>query len=139
MTNHPIRHNDICSYRKEQVSVVTLAVQTFLWITDHFKAEPEAVPHNTIHILQCERNLTLQESFDFTGELLAQAMQRWYWAQQHLPSFGEHVDVQVQRYLNGVLDQVKGNLHWHFASGRYFGKDSEVARSTMTLEISVGN
>jgi hypothetical protein len=104
---------------------------------DIFKAEPEAVPHNTIHVLQRERNLSLQESFDYAGELLKQAVQRWYWTQQHLPSFGEHADVQVQRYLEGLLDQVKANLHWSFASGRYFGKDSEKARETMTLEIPV--
>lgn len=105
--------------------------------TDFYQAEPEAVPHNTIHILQRERKLTLQESFDFAGELLKQAVQRWYWTQQHLPSFGEHGDQQVQRYLEGLLDQVKANLHWSFASGRYFGKDSEEARKTMVLEIPV--
>jgi hypothetical protein len=71
---------------------------------DIFKAELEAVPHNTIHILQRERNLSLQESFDFAGELLKQAVQRWYWTQQHLPSFGEHTDVQVQQCLEGLLD-----------------------------------
>jgi hypothetical protein len=133
-----IRHNDIFSYRKEQVSIIilvkTIAINPSI---DNFKAEPEAVPHNTIHILQRERNLTLQQSFDFAGELLKQAVQRWYWTQQHLPSFGEHADVQVQRYLEGLLDQVKANLHWSFASGRYFGKDSEEARKTMTLKIPI--
>lgn len=109
-------HNDILSYRKEQ-------------------AEPEAVPHNTIHVLRRERGYTLQEAFDFAGDLLKQAFQRWFWTQQHLPSWGEHVDIQVQRYLEGLLDQAKANLHWSFASGRYFGKDSESARKTMALEM----
>lgn len=103
--------------------------------TDDDKAEPDAVPHNTIHVLQRERKLSVQEAFDFAGELLKQAVQRWYWTQQHLPSFGERNDVQVHRYLDGLLDQAKSNLHWSFASGRYFGKDSEEARRTMTLDI----
>lgn len=95
------------------------------------------MPHNIIYILQRERKLTLQESFNFVGELLKQAVQRWYWTQQHLPSFGKHVDIQVQRYLDGLLDQVKANLHWSFASGRYFGKEGEEARRTMTLDVLV--
>ena len=82
-----------------------------------------------------ERGYTLQEAFDFAGELLTQTSQRWFWTQQHLLSWGEQADIQVQRYLEGLLSQVKANLHWSFATGRYFGKDSREARRLMMIEM----
>ncbi|KAF2012828.1 terpenoid synthase [Aaosphaeria arxii CBS 175.79] len=109
-------YNDVLSYRKEA---------------------SELVPHNSIHILQRERGYSLQEAYDFANQLIKQMFQRWYWAQQCLPSWGEEIDIQVQKYLQGVLDQAKGNLDWSFGSRRYLGKDSEAARATMTLDFVV--
>lgn len=65
-------------------------------------------------MLRRERGYKLQEAFDFANELLKQALQRWYWTQQHLPSWGEEADIQVQRYLEGLVDQAKANLHWRY-------------------------
>ncbi|EHA47692.1 hypothetical protein MGG_03833 [Pyricularia oryzae 70-15] len=82
--------NDILSYKKEQASNVI---------------------HNLIHIYR-NQGMTAQEAFDQAGNLIVRAIRRWHLAQLDLPIWGEKIDKEVQRYLQGCLDSCVGSLNW---------------------------
>jgi len=39
-----------------------------------------------------------------------------------IPKFGEPVDTELARYVEGIANWVRGNDQWGFESERYFGK-----------------
>ncbi|TLD09425.1 uncharacterized protein PgNI_07114 [Pyricularia grisea] len=107
--------NDILSYKKEQASNVI---------------------HNLIHIYR-NQGMTAQEAFDQAGNLVVRAIRRWHLAQLDLPIWGEHIDKEVQRYLQGFLDSCVGSLNWSFITGRYFGDQGDEIRKTRVLDLKM--
>ncbi|KAL8282699.1 hypothetical protein RB600_005924 [Gaeumannomyces tritici] len=103
--------NDILSYRKELASCGT---------------------QNIIHILR-RQGMTTQQAFDRAGGLTVTAIRRWHLAQLDMPIWGEEVDRQLQRYLQGCLDSCIGSLNW--STGRYFGDEGDVIRKTRCLSL----
>ncbi|GME63174.1 hypothetical protein GTA08_BOTSDO00928 [Neofusicoccum parvum] len=67
---------------------------------------------NLISIFRRRMGLTQQQSYDKANELLHRCYRRWYMAHSEVPSWGERVDVQVQRYLQACLDVLKANVRW---------------------------
>lgn len=53
-----------------------------------------------------------QQAFDCVNELLKDCYRDWFLAQANLPQWGEHVDFQVQKYIQGVQNVVLANLNW---------------------------
>ncbi|TLS27596.1 hypothetical protein PpBr36_04293 [Pyricularia pennisetigena] len=107
--------NDILSYKKEQASNVI---------------------HNLIHIYR-NQGMTAQEAFDQAGNLIVRAIRRWHLAQLDLPMWGEQIDKEVQRYLQGCLDSCIGSLNWSFTTGRYFGDQGDEIRKTRVLTLKM--
>ncbi|QBZ64943.1 hypothetical protein PoMZ_06644 [Pyricularia oryzae] len=107
--------NDILSYKKEQASNVI---------------------HNLIHIYR-NQGMTAQEAFDQAGNLIVRAIRRWHLAQLDLPIWGEKIDKEVQRYLQGCLDSCVGSLNWSFTTGRYFGDQGDEIRKTRVLTLKM--
>ncbi len=52
-----------------------------------------------------------QEAFDRVNGVLKTCYRDWYLALADLPQWGEKIDVQVQKYVQGVQDVVLSNLH----------------------------
>jgi hypothetical protein len=52
-----------------------------------------------------------------------------------LPNWGEKVDAEVIRYVEGIKNCVKANLHWGFRTDRYFGHNREYVKKTGRLDI----
>ncbi|KAF9893906.1 hypothetical protein FE257_008877 [Aspergillus nanangensis] len=102
----PPRQNDILSYSKE---------------------EKENVTHNMIAICR-HAGMPAQLAFDHINDMLLACYRDWYRALAGLPSWGERVDADVQRYIRGVQNVVQANLNWSFRSGRYFGEDKDRVR-----------
>lgn len=57
-----------------------------------------------------------QEAFDMVGELLQERYLRWDVVEARVRSWGEEVDIQVARYIEGIKCVVKANLYWRYST-----------------------
>lgn len=57
-------------------------------------------------------------AFNHIGNMLVARYRDWYLALAELPSWGEHVDAQVQQYIRGVQNVVTANLNWRYVQNR---------------------
>lgn len=55
-----------------------------------------------------------QQAFDRVNNLLRDCYRDWYLALAGLPQWGEKIDAQAQKYVQGVQDVVLANLNWRF-------------------------
>ncbi|MCJ1426676.1 hypothetical protein MMC29_004579 [Sticta canariensis] len=85
-----IIHNDLVSYSKE---------------------EREDGDYNLVMLYRLG-GMEPQEAFDQMGELLKALFRDWYLALAELPQWGEAIDSQVQKYIEGVQDMLLANVNW---------------------------
>ncbi|KAI4215131.1 MAG: hypothetical protein LQ351_002446 [Letrouitia transgressa] len=103
-------------------------------ILSYPKEEAEGVNHNLVAI--CRMNgMPAQQAFDHVNTLLRGCYRDWYFALADLPQWGEEIDNQVQKYIQGVQDVVLANLSWSFKSQRYLGKTHDVVRQTRQITV----
>lgn len=61
----------------------------------------------------CRLNgMTLQAAFDTVGSLLESRYQQWEVAEAKIPSWGEKIDAEVHKYVDGIKAVVQANLSW---------------------------
>ena len=109
-----LMHNDLLSYRKEEL---------------------EGVPHNLVAVSRMH-GMSAQEAFDEIGELIVVRHQRLEGMVAQLPSWGALVNLEVVRYVEGIKDVVKANLYWSFKSGRFLS-EAQKAELTNTGNLDV--
>ncbi|KAJ8120501.1 hypothetical protein ONZ43_g2806 [Nemania bipapillata] len=80
-------------------------------ILSYMKEENEAVPHNMVAVVRMS-GLGAQEAFDYIGDMLDSRYERWEKAVSEVPDWGEDVNKDVKRYIQGVADVVRANLYW---------------------------
>ncbi|KAJ0420838.1 pentalenene synthase [Aspergillus carlsbadensis] len=107
-----VLHNDVLSYHKE--------------------FEMGAI-HNIVIIFR-ERGLTQQEAYGEVDKLIQKRLRDWHLAMHQLPFYGEELDIQVQKFIQACQEVAVGNLHWSFATERYFGKENNVIRRTRQVK-----
>ncbi|GFF32970.1 presilphiperfolan-8-beta-ol synthase [Aspergillus udagawae] len=103
-------------------------------ILSYCKEEKEGVTHNVVAICR-HSGMPAQMAFNYIGNMLVARYRDWYLALAELPSWGEHVDAQVQQYIRGVQNVVMANLNWSFRSGRYFGDAKDIVRKSMVVRV----
>ncbi|KAF7159079.1 hypothetical protein CNMCM5623_004312 [Aspergillus felis] len=96
--------------------------------------QKEGVTHNVVAICR-HSGMPAQMAFNHIGNMLVSRYRDWYLALAELPSWGEHVDAQVQQYIRGVQNVVLANLNWSFRSGRYFGDAKDTVRKSMVVRV----
>lgn len=57
-----------------------------------------------------------QVAFNHIGSMLVSRYHDWYLALAELPTWGERVDADVQRYIRGVQNVVQANLNWRYVT-----------------------
>lgn len=77
--------------------------------------QKEGVTHNIVAICR-HSGMPAQMAFNHIGNMLIARYRDWYLALAELPSWGEHVDAQVQQYIRGVQNVVMANLNWRYVS-----------------------
>ncbi|KAG6872336.1 hypothetical protein C0995_010633 [Termitomyces sp. Mi166 len=97
-----ILSNDICSYNVEQA-----------------RGDDG---HNLVTILMHHKNLGLNEAMEWIGDHASTLVHNFLNDLNHVPSFGEEIQGQVERYLDGMGNWVRANDCWHFEGGRYFAE-----------------
>lgn len=90
------RQNDLCSYRKDLI---------------------QGEDSNIIFILK-DQGMTDQEAVDEIGEMLYDCYKRWHMAMANLPFWGEDIDRDVIKFVNGCRNIALGNLHWRYVLNR---------------------
>ncbi|KAH8693550.1 terpene synthase metal binding domain protein [Talaromyces proteolyticus] len=124
----------------ERIGVDFVVIQND--ILSYCKEEDEGVRHNLVAITRYELQSTNplgtphpQAAFDSVGALLADLYQRWFLALAKLPSWGEKIDIDVQRYIASVRAVIMANLNWSFRSERYFGRRVAEVRRTRVVQV----
>lgn len=81
--------------------------------------QAEGVPHNLVAMARyqlqshgSQLSVHPQVAFDGVGALLDELYRDWFLALANLPSWGEKVDGDVQRYVSSVRAVVMANLNW---------------------------
>ncbi len=69
------------------------------------------VDHNLITLVQ-EQGGTAQDAMDKIGEMISDCYKRWYGALASMPVWGEEIDREVLRFLDGCRNVALGNLYW---------------------------
>ncbi|KAJ0359945.1 hypothetical protein COL26b_014216 [Colletotrichum chrysophilum] len=105
--------NDILSYRKDL---------------------EQGVDHNLISLLKAQGYST-QAAVDKIGDMIDECYKRWYGAMVRMPLWGEKIDREVLRYLDGCRNIALGNLHWSYESGRYLGAEGAEVRQTRIMRL----
>ncbi|KAJ5900032.1 hypothetical protein N7495_004776 [Penicillium taxi] len=82
--------NDIVSYKKEQAL---------------------GESHNIVGLFR-QSGLSPQDALLQANSLIRQRYHEWYRSLAYLPSFGEKVDRDIQKYIEGVQNVVLANIHW---------------------------
>lgn len=80
---------------------------------------------NLVVIAMNELGLDVQGAVDYVGDMIRQRIDQYVMEKHCVPSWGEEVDAQVAKYVEGLEDWVIGVLHWSFDSERYFGAEHE--------------
>ncbi|KZT50940.1 hypothetical protein CALCODRAFT_443798, partial [Calocera cornea HHB12733] len=91
--------------------------------------------NNLVFIVMEDKALTMQEAIDFIGEMWHARFQDFLADRRNLPSWGRDLDRQVATYVQGLADWVSGNLHWSFASHRYFPNNGEDIKLHRIVEL----
>ncbi|KAJ0280091.1 hypothetical protein CBS470a_008908 [Colletotrichum nupharicola] len=71
----------------------------------------QGVDHNLISLLKAQGYST-QAAVDKIGDMIDECYKRWYGAMARMPLWGEKIDREVLRYLDGCRNIALGNLHW---------------------------
>ncbi|KAL5482772.1 STS14 [Sanghuangporus weigelae] len=107
--------NDITSYNKEQATGDD--------------------SYNILTVVMRELNLDLDRAMEWVAEYHAQVQARFLNGRKQLPSWGADLDRQVEEYLDGLANWARGNVCWHFESGRYFGTKSLEVQQTRRVAL----
>ncbi|KAH8668900.1 isoprenoid synthase domain-containing protein [Xylariales sp. PMI_506] len=84
---------------------------------------------NLVNVIRAQ-GYTLQEALDETGRMVNNCYVRWYKALAELPCYGQTIDREILRYLDGIRNVALGSLIWSFRTGRYFTAEEGAALRT---------
>ncbi|KLO13039.1 terpenoid synthase [Schizopora paradoxa] len=91
--------------------------------------------NNMLTIAMKEKGLSMQEAADYVGDEITQRMNQFVADQKELPSFGEAVDKDVQKFIFSMSQWQVGNIIWSFQSSRYFGAEKDEVKKTLVVNV----
>nr|QOX59520.1 linalool/nerolidol synthase [Cyclocybe aegerita] len=101
--------------------------------------------HNVITVVMHERNLSLQEAFDWLASYAAGVVKGFKTNLNRVPSFSELEDHslhgegmlrdRIQRYIDGLGQAVRAEDDWAFETTRYHGQNGPQIKLTRMLTI----
>ncbi|EME80840.1 uncharacterized protein MYCFIDRAFT_140294 [Pseudocercospora fijiensis CIRAD86] len=102
---------------------------------DSNSCKAEGVPHNVVAICRI-RGLSAQDAFDHVGHMLDDRLARIKSCISTRPHYeDQRLDHEADGYIEGVLNTLRANLYWSFASRRYLGDQADVVRRTRRVEV----
>ncbi|TGJ85574.1 hypothetical protein E0Z10_g3222 [Xylaria hypoxylon] len=92
------------------------------------------VEHNLIILLK-KQGLSEQQAVDKIEDMLDDCYRRWYRALAEMPVWGEEIDREALKYVDGCRNIALGNLYWSYKSGRYLKDEGPQVRATRVLNL----
>ncbi|KLO13018.1 terpenoid synthase [Schizopora paradoxa] len=90
---------------------------------------------NMLTIAMKEKGLSMQGAADYVGDEIMLRMNQFVADQKELPSFGEAVDKDVQKYIFSMSQWQVGSMVWSFQSSRYFGAEKDEVKKTLVVNV----
>jgi hypothetical protein len=92
--------------------------------------------HNIITVVMHQHRTDIQGAmnwvYDYHKELEAKFMDLY---ENKIPKFGEPVDTELARYVDGIGNWVRANDQWDFETERYFGKKAPEIEKTRWVTL----
>ncbi|KAH8981015.1 terpenoid synthase [Lactarius akahatsu] len=92
--------------------------------------------HNIVTIIMHQHKTDIQGAMNWVDdrhkELEAKFMDLY---ENKIPKFGEPVDTELARYVDGIGNWVRANDQWNFETERYFGKEAPEVGSTRWVTL----
>ncbi|KAL4267509.1 Isoprenoid synthase domain superfamily protein [Pleurotus pulmonarius] len=86
--------------------------------------------YNVVTVYMKQFDLDIQAAFDRAGREFDEMWTRFDTSRLELPTFGEAIDCDVQRFIDALKTWVVGMLHWNFETPRYFGDKRQLIKAT---------
>ncbi|KAI0058754.1 terpenoid synthase [Artomyces pyxidatus] len=77
--------------------------------------------HNIIKIVTRELGVNVDGAMDWVNRYHTEVLAQFLECRHKIPSFGNELDGQVEKYIQGLESWVRWIDCWSFESGRYFG------------------
>ncbi|KAL4259877.1 Isoprenoid synthase domain superfamily protein [Pleurotus pulmonarius] len=129
-------------YASDKFMDVYLAAVDMIWLSNvndiYSYPMEKAMGHegyNVVTVYMKEFNLDVQAAFDRAGREFGDLWNRFELCRLELPTFGEAIDLDVQRFVDGMKAWVVGHLHWCFETPRYFGDMKDSVKATHMVVI----
>jgi hypothetical protein len=110
------------------IEMKQLTVRHTAYVNDLFSYQKEVLwngtPCNLVHVVMHNESVSFEEA---VGEIVAMVnrdMQRFIELERSLPSFEPAIAGEVNAYLAGMKDWMRGNVEFSLASSRYRAPDS---------------
>ncbi|KAG5349995.1 hypothetical protein C0989_000805 [Termitomyces sp. Mn162] len=91
--------------------------------------------HNLVTILMHHKNLSLAETMKWIGDYASKIVSEFLDDLNHVPSFGEGVECDLERYLYGIANWVRANDCWSFECRRYFETNGLQIQQTRKVDL----
>jgi hypothetical protein len=92
--------------------------------------------HNTIYIVMRERQLSLEDAFKWGNQRHRIFQEKFLRNLASMLSWGEDIDAQIDRYIQGLGYMVKGNVEFSIFSRRYSdGREGTGLRDNRIFEL----
>ncbi|KAK4235978.1 isoprenoid synthase domain-containing protein [Achaetomium macrosporum] len=122
------------------VELFTLAVDLILIANDILSYNKEQAAcdaeHNIITVIMNQSpELDVQQAVDKAGDMCREKTERFNTLYRQVPRWGGPVDLDVQKFVDGLAVCVGGTLHWSYESQRYFGTHGLEIKKTRTVRL----
>ncbi|KZT22781.1 terpenoid synthase [Neolentinus lepideus HHB14362 ss-1] len=91
--------------------------------------------HNIVTVVMHEKNTDVQWALHWVGQYYRRITTQFLQDKKMLPSWGNDIDSQVERYVDGLGNWARGHDQWCFETERYFGKEGQEIQKERWIEM----
>ncbi|CAF0780725.1 unnamed protein product [Adineta steineri] len=129
---------DVCLADKTLKRIMECFMDAGAWANDiySFNNEQSEGHYNLVSVLMnANSSLSIQQAMDQAGQMVIDVYADFQRLRHELPSWGADIDSQVEQFVDGLGDMVRGNLCWCFETERYFGSEREEVKRTRRIKL----
>jgi hypothetical protein len=92
--------------------------------------------HNIITVVMCHNKTNIQGAMDWTYQYHKEVQAKFMDIYENkIPKFGEPVDTELARYVDGIGNWVRAIFEWSYECERYFGKEGKDIQKTRWVTL----
>jgi 5-epi-alpha-selinene synthase len=113
---------DILRNHKTVKQLELITIDIMAWCNDVFSASREMDSgdvHNLVIVLHYLHKLPLNKAIKCAADMHDEKVKSLIHLEASIPSFGEDIDVELEKYISIIHYWISGNLNWYSLTGRY--------------------